>query len=114
MISKYAYELNLPASMKIHPVFHVSLLEPVSQHPHVDQVPAPSPPVEVEGEEEWEVEDIIDSRFFRRRLQYLVKWAGWDSPNWTEAKDVTHEDELVKDYHRLRPNKPGGPRGART
>ena len=114
VISKYAYELNLPASMKIHPVFHVSLLEPVSQHPHVDQVPAPSPPVEVEGEEEWEVEDIMDSRFFRRRLQYLVKWAGWDSPDWTEAKDVTHCDDLVKDYHRLRPNKPGSPRGART
>ena len=100
--------------MKVHPVFHVSLLEPVSQHPHVGHIPAPSPPVEVEGETEWEVEEILDSRFFRRRLQYLIKWTGWDALDWTEAKDVTHCSDLLEDFHRLRPTKPGGPRGART
>ena len=90
VVSKYAYELDLPTSMKIHPVFHVSLLEPVAQNPHDGQIPPPAPPVEVEGEEEWEVESILDSRFFRRRLQYLVKWAGHDAPSWNEEKDITH------------------------
>ena len=36
-------------------------------------MPAPSPPVEVEGKDEWEVEELMDWHFFRRRLQYLVK-----------------------------------------
>jgi hypothetical protein len=34
------------------------------------------PPVIVEGEEEYEVECIEDSRLFRRQFQYLVKWKG--------------------------------------
>ena len=114
VVSKYAYELDLPTSMKIHPVFHVSLLEPVAQNPHDGQIPPPAPPVEVEGEEEWEVESILDSRFFRRRLQYLVKWAGHDAPSWNEEKDITHCEDLLREYHQLRPTKPRGSRGART
>ena len=32
-ISSYTYKLYLPASMKCHPVFHVSLLEPTVSNP---------------------------------------------------------------------------------
>ncbi|KAF6523243.1 hypothetical protein HZS61_011742, partial [Fusarium oxysporum f. sp. conglutinans] len=76
VISPYAYRLDLPASMKIHPVFHTNLLRPAATDPLPGQNPDPPPPVEVEGVEEWEVEDVIDSRWDRRgrggrpRLKY--------------------------------------------
>ncbi|KAG0160695.1 hypothetical protein PDIDSM_8225 [Penicillium digitatum] len=84
-ISAHAYKLELPASMKIHPVFNVSLLQPAATNPVNGQVTEPAPPVEVEGLEEWEVEDILDSRWERRgrggpRLKYTVKWIGYDEP----------------------------------
>ena len=43
-ISSHVYKLNLPASMKCHPVFHVSLLEPAANTPLAGQKhPAPPP-----------------------------------------------------------------------
>ncbi|KAH0609980.1 uncharacterized protein H6S33_012526 [Morchella sextelata] len=62
IINPYAYELELPRSMKIHPVFHVSLLSPEANDPLPGQQQLPPPSVEIEGEEEWEVKDILDSR----------------------------------------------------
>jgi hypothetical protein len=73
-VGKYAYQLKLPLTMDIHPMFHISLLEPVHNDPLPGQVtPAPEPII-VEGEPEYEVEEVLDSCRFRRQLQYLIKW----------------------------------------
>jgi hypothetical protein len=52
----------------------------------------------IDGEEEYSVENILDSRRFgrRRRLQYLVKWEGYpDSDNmWVDKDDVFAEDKI--------------------
>ena len=61
IISPHAYKLDLPASMRIHPVFNVSLLRPAAENPVPGQRQEPPPPTEVEGLEEWQVEDILDS-----------------------------------------------------
>jgi hypothetical protein len=37
----------------------------------------------IEEEEEYEVEDILDSREHRGRTEYLVKWKGY--PEWTNS-----------------------------
>jgi hypothetical protein len=52
----------------------------------------------VEGEEEWEVEEILDSRRIPGRLQYLVKWTGFADPTWEPEKNLT-EVEAVDTYH---------------
>jgi len=56
-----AYKLEISPRWKIHPVFHVSLLEPyrASNTPNREQ--PPRDPEEIEGDLEWEVERIVKS-----------------------------------------------------
>jgi len=58
-----AFQLKFSDFIKIHPVFRVSLLEPS----HAFTIPRnknePPPPIIVNGEQEYEVEKILNSRY---------------------------------------------------
>ncbi|CAJ0935514.1 unnamed protein product [Ranitomeya imitator] len=107
IINPVSFRLALPPSFAIHNVFHISLLRRyvVPVVPSVD----PPAPVLVEGELEYVVEKILDSRFSRRKLQYLVKWKGYgqEDNSWVVASDV-HATDLVCAFHLARPDRPGG------
>ena len=76
-----AYKLELPPSMKIHNVFHSSLLWLAPDDPLPgQQIPEP-PPIVIDGQDEWEVDKILDSRRHYQKLQYKVKWIGFDNNN---------------------------------
>ena len=97
-MSPVNYRLELPTQWSIHPVFHIDLLTPYRETiTHGTNYLRP-PPDLVDNEEEYEVEKILDSRLFGRhkRLQYLVKWAGYpDSENmWVDKDDVFAEDKV--------------------
>ena len=64
--------------MKIHLVFHLSLLEPYKVSTTLGRLQAPSLPIEVDGTEEFEVSEILDSRINRGKLEYLVHWQGYE------------------------------------
>jgi hypothetical protein len=55
------FQLKLLGSMKIHPIFHVSLLEPYHMSTVPRKIHDPLPPIEIDGEQEYEVEYILDS-----------------------------------------------------
>jgi hypothetical protein len=112
VISPYAYKLDLPRSIRIYPVFNVNLLHPAATDPVPGQRQDAQPPIEVEGLEEWAVEEILDSRWERRgrggpQLRYTVQWAGYEAPTEEPAHYLEHAQELVNNFHRRYPHKPG-------
>jgi hypothetical protein len=98
VMSAVNYHLELPTQWSIHPVFHIDLLTPYRETiMHGPNFTWPAPEL-IDGEEEYSVEKILDSRKFGRRwqLQYLVKWEGYlDSDNmWVDKDDVFAEDKV--------------------
>ncbi|MBW0574037.1 hypothetical protein O181_113752 [Austropuccinia psidii MF-1] len=72
-IGSHAYNFKLPQKWEsVHPVFHVSLLEPVKHSTIPNQHQLPTPTVLVEEQEEWEVAQVLDSKLKRGKLWYLV------------------------------------------
>jgi len=71
IISSNIVELELPTTVKIYPVVNVSRIKQ-----YVDQVNGQkkemTQPVVIEGEEEWEVEKILNKRKVRGKDKFLV------------------------------------------
>ena len=106
VMSPVNYRLELPTQWSIHPVFHTDLLtryhETATHGPNYQR----PPPDLVDGEEEYEIEKILDSRRFgrTRKLQYLVKWKGYpDSENqWVDRNEV-FADQAIQEFRALHP-----------
>ena len=100
-IGTVTYRLDLPTTMKIHNVFHIDLLMPYKETEAYGQ-PFTRPPPVIEGEEEYEVEAILDARRHRRgrKLQYLVHWKGYPNSDnsWVDHGDL-NAPELLKEYY---------------
>jgi hypothetical protein len=58
--------------MRIYHVFHVSLLELYHTSTILGRIHDLPPPIEVNGEHKYEMEDILDSRISNHRLKYIV------------------------------------------
>ncbi|MBW0506824.1 hypothetical protein O181_046539 [Austropuccinia psidii MF-1] len=95
----------------IHPVFHISLLEPVKTSTIPNQNQVPPPPIIIEEEEEWEVSQILDSKIKRGKLWYLVEWKVFSHDleryAWEQTQNLKNLPEPVKEFHSLYPEKPG-------
>ena len=108
--------MRLPTSMRgIHPVFHVSQLEPITPNKIPNRIQAPPLLVIINEEVEFEVASILDSKFNKCfqtcPLQYYVKWASYEGTDeessWVGASDLEHSSELVEDFHTKYPGHPG-------
>ena len=113
-VNDVTFRLDLPPHLRIHPVFHSSLLEPYKANTLPDRVTPPPPPLELDAGPEYEVVAILDSKFVHNKLYYLVDWLGY-SPSertWEPIEHVANAQDLV-DFHRQYPDKPG-PQSAST
>jgi hypothetical protein len=112
--SPASFILQLPDGLcRVHPIWHVSQLEPMYDSPFEGRLQPPPPTVEIEGEAKHEVAGILDSKFDRRRTEpliYLVKWTGYegtpDESSWEPAAHLAHAPDLVNEFHRQYPDKP--------
>jgi len=115
-VGSLSFTLRLPDSMHaVHPVFHVSQLEPAIPNTIPDRIQPPPPLVEVDGEPEFEISEILDSKVDRRcrmcKLLYLVHWSGYEGTDeetsWLLATELGNTTELLENYHVRYPDKPG-------
>jgi len=94
-------ELKLPKSIKIHPVVNVSIVW--LYKPQVEgQKKIPPKLVIIEGEEEFEVEKILNKRTIRGKKKFLVRWKGYmaEEDTWESRKNLENAKELVKEFER--------------
>ena len=101
-INKVAMRLDLPKKLRMHNVFHVSLLRP-----YIEGKSPRSPPIPMvlDGEHEFVVEkivkhDLIKVSSKKTQLECLVKWTGYtDEHNTWEIMDsLTNCQDLVAKY----------------
>ena len=113
--SSQSYTLRLPDTFcSIHPVFHISFLELAHTSSILNQTIDPPPPVEIKGEVEYEIAEILDTKLDwcrRCKLLYRVQWTRYEGTNketsWITANELAHAQELVANFHTAYPDKPG-------
>jgi len=80
--STLLFTLHLPESIcSVHPVFHVSMLEPATSNTFSERIQPVSAPVIIDGEPEYEISQIVDSKINHQRackLLYKVIWLGYE------------------------------------
>jgi len=96
VINPVAYKLLLPQSWRIHNVFHISLLKKCHSKPKFSK----PPPEIINNEEEYEVENILDSKILRGKRFFLIKWRGYDSSEntWESESNLANASEILSDF----------------
>ena len=103
IVSENAVELELPASLRVHPVVNVRRL--VKYREQVEgQKKIPPPPVKVAGEKEYEVEEILDRQERRGKMKYLVKWKGYTAKEntWEVLENLKNAMKKVEEFEKGR------------
>ena len=111
----HSFTLRLPNAMRaIHPVFHVSMLEVITPNSIPNRILPPPPPVEIDGEFEHEISEVLDSKIDNRRsckLLYLVCWSSYkgtdEETSWLPAAELGNASKVVSEFHAAYPHKPG-------
>jgi len=97
-LSPQSFTLRLLDTMRaIYPMFHISMLKPATPNTFQQCFEPPPAPVIIDGEPEYEISKIVDSKIDRRRackLLYKVIWLGYEDTDndseWLPAAELEH------------------------
>jgi len=93
-------ELELPSTVRIHPVVNVSRIRHYVRQVEGQRKEQPAPVI-IEGEEEWEVERILN-KWIRGKNKYLVRWKGFtaESDTWEGRENLGNAKEAIEKFER--------------
>jgi len=99
IISSNAVKLELPSTVKIHLVVNVSRIRRYVGQVEGQKKEQPALVI-IEGEEEWEVERILNKRKVRGKDKYLVHWKGFtaESDTWEGRKNLENAKEAIEEF----------------
>ena len=111
----HSYTLCLSDTIcSVHPIFHVSMLEPTVPNEILNHVQSPPLAINVQEELEYEISEVLDSKIDQRqscKLLYLVCWLGYENTDeefsWLPTTELDPAKDLISDFHSAYPDKPG-------
>jgi len=101
IVSSNAVELELPSTVKIHPVVNISRIRRYIGQVEGQKKEQPLPVI-IKREEEWEVERILNKRRVRGKDKYLVQWKGFmaESNTWEGRKNLKNAKEAIEEFEK--------------
>ena len=101
VVSPVAYKLQLPPTINVHPVFHVSLLKPYIEHPDMQRRTLRWEPWERDGALEYEVLDVLDVRGSGRNREYLIHWKGQtrEQATWEPLENLANCRSRIRAFN---------------
>jgi len=94
-------KLELPSTVRIHPVVTVSRICRYVGQVEGQKKKQPAPVI-IEGEEEWEVERILNKRQVRGKDKYLVCWKEFtaESNTWEGRENLENAKEVIEEFEK--------------
>ncbi|SOV06672.1 uncharacterized protein UDID_17568 [Ustilago sp. UG-2017a] len=98
-IGRRAYRITLPANLRVHDVFHVSMLEPARTSSLAQRAEQPTIPSLPDEDLDFEVEALINKRSHHGVIEYKVLWRGYseEAASWEPVSNLNCPD-LIQEY----------------
>ena len=101
VVSSNVVKLQLPSSMRIHPVVNISWMVHYKEQVK-GQKKEEGKPVEGERVEEGEVEKILNKKKIRGVVKYLIWWKGFmvEGDTWERRENLKNAEKLIKEFEK--------------